>query len=383
MALSHEPEFFFQAGPDPTCQRLPISGRGQSDRGQWDPRGPPSVDTHNPKSGALRLGIYKSPWRWRVTAFQPDPFGFIDSIEASPPDRTLLDPPVLLEEIGQRLEAYVPRKVSGDIWRMIRELVLDAVHRSHAGSPSSLNQRLNYTSRLYAYAAKVGRTMDHETVFHPEFVGRFVRQMQADGVPEPTVRTAKWVLETMGPIVTVKAPWVPSVTAARSNAQLPYSESEITRYIHGATAQATLVRGNQACIVIGLGAGAGLRSAEVHSFAEEDLLHDGSRWAVAVRGPLERQVRIDARFAGLVGDGLTGEGGRVFPPHKNAVGDAIARLKLGQTLPKLSVIRLRNTWIDSQLDTLTVTQLDSAAGGLSERVLIDLLRRRNTSGVLC
>jgi hypothetical protein len=132
-----------------------------------------------------------------------------------------------------------------------------------------------------------------------------------------------------------------------------------------------------------LGAGAGLRSAELHSFTEEDLLQDDAGWCVAVRGSLERQVRIDGRFARLVLDGLTGEGGRVFPPHKNAVGDAIARLKLGQTLPKLSVIRLRSTWIDSQLDTLTVTQLDRAAGGVSERVLIDLLSARNANGLLC
>jgi len=330
----------------------------------------------------LRSAALPGGWWSPMTGCQPDPFGPAEYVETSLPDRALPDPPVLPEQSEQRLEAYIPRKVSGDIWRSIRVLVLDAVRRSDPRSVSSLSQRLNYTSQLYAYAATVGRTMDREIVFHPDFVDRFVRQMQADGVPGSTVRTARWVLEAMGPIVTVKAPWVPRVTAARSNTQLPYSESEIIRYIDGATGQATLLRGNQACIVIGLGAGAGLRAAELHSFTKEDLLEDGAGWCVAVRGPLQRQVRIDRRFAEMVVDGLTGEGGRVFPPHKNAVGNAIARLRLGQTLPKLSVIRLRNTWIDNQLDTLTVTQLDRAAGGLSERVLIDLLRGRNTSGVL-
>jgi hypothetical protein len=53
-------------------------------------------------------------------------FGFTEYVERSRPDRALSDSPVLPEEIEQRLEAHVPRKVRGDTWRLIRDLVLDA-----------------------------------------------------------------------------------------------------------------------------------------------------------------------------------------------------------------------------------------------------------------
>lgn len=97
-----------------------------------------------------RLRSVAPPGAWwsPMTGFQPDPFGFTEYVETSRPGRALSDSPVLPDKIEQCLEAYVPRKVSGDTWRLIRDLVLDAVRRSHPRSVSATPRGCTHTPRL-------------------------------------------------------------------------------------------------------------------------------------------------------------------------------------------------------------------------------------------
>lgn len=105
-----------------------------------------------------------------------------------------------------------------------------------------------------------------------------------------------------------------------------------------------------------------------------DLDRHGRVW---VRGVRKRTVSVQGDLLRVLVDGLGDTRGRIFSDHKNALNDVTRRIRIDPVLPPLSVRRLRNTWIDSQIDACTIPQLMESAGLVSVRVIDDLLRMRD------
>lgn len=281
----------------------------------------------------------------------------------------------LPDEIRCAIEAFTPRSVPFHRWQAVGDFVRAIVVDWEPASQQSAQSAVRIVGQLASYAIECHVPLDRELVLGPDFVGRFVLHLEASGRSSATVGTYHSLLRTIGPAVTVTAPWTQPTPHGRKNTPPPYEPQIIDEYVRVASAQSTLLRQSQQLAIIGLGAGAGLRAEEIRAFAGRDLDRHGR---VEVRGSRPRTIDVSPYLLDALADGIGDRKGRLFSDHKNALNEACRRLRLDPTLPPLHIRRLRNTWISSQIDRLSAAELLRASGLASVRVIDDLYRMRLT-----
>lgn len=291
--------------------------------------------------------------------------------------RTAVTSTQLPEEVRRVISEFTPRSVSAHRWDANCDFIRGIVTDHAPDSCQAAQSALRVVGQIVAYAMDCHLPLDRETILSPDFVERFVHHLETVGKSTATVGTYHSVLRVIGPSVTVMAPWKRPVPHGRTNTPPPYDQRVIDAYIRNASAQSTLLRQNQPLVIVGLGAGAGLRPGEIRSFQGQHLDRHGH---VAVSGDRPRTVPVSSDLLDALIEGIANEPGRVFADHKNALNDAYRRLRFDSSLPPLKIRRLRNTWISNQLDRLTVVELMELSGLGSVRVIDDLLRMRSVHG---
>ena len=154
---------------------------------------------------------------------------------------------------------------------------------------------------------------------------------------------------------------------ARERAKAPYSEAELAGYLALADAQPTAARRSRASGLIALGAGAGLLGADLRAVTGNDVVArcggvlvevlDGRARTVPVRAQLSERALAAAQWAksGFIVGGAE-------PNRRNVTSPLIASLAGGADLPRLSLARLRATWVARCAADIGLATFMAAAG---------------------
>lgn len=257
------------------------------------------------------------------------------------------------------LTAWVPRGVevrSADFAR-------DVVGRVDPQSWARARSLAWAASRLCDYALAVGLDPDPAVVLSVGSIERFIAS--GSGWSKAGRRTMRSNLVYLRERVLEVAP--KPAPLGRERALAPYSEAELGAYLSLADAQPTLARRWRASGLIALGAGAGLIGADLRLVSGHDIITRSGGVLVCVAGRHPRVVPVRSELAerALAAAAWSGPGfvvGGAEPNRRNVTSPLIASLAGGRDLPRLSLARLRSTWVARCAADIGLATFMAAAG---------------------
>jgi hypothetical protein len=252
----------------------------------------------------------------------------------------------------------------------LRPLSEGPLYAARPSGRASFEQFARVLTLIAVWAHQEGMALDVEVVLDPDTVERFFSEGLRDLPSRGTYRTT---LRRLGRALTRKAPWQPRPEPMRRRkVALPYTAAELAALQEDARHQSTASRRRGATALIALGAGAGLDGRWVTKVHGTDVRRVGSVVVVRVGHPRPRDVPVLDQFeeevlrlAAEAGDELLIGGSS---SHRNRTNLLVKRLEVGHRHPRLSVPRLRSTWIVEHLSrgTRLPEQLTAAGNILIE-----------------
>lgn len=260
---------------------------------------------------------------------------------------------VLDEQVNSVIDQYNPRGRKNTA--QVAEFARSAVRKASPVSRTVAQNWLSIVAAFADWAAEQGHPLD-DRLWNPVHIERFVAVGMTDKASQ--VRASyRSALRRIGRRVAPTRFQAEPPRLGRSGSAVPYSDDELAALLAAAEAQPTRHRRDSVMAFICLGAGAGLRPAEMRDLKGVDIVRVGA--TVAVRLPdrtvplLPELGRRLWKVAQRRGEGLL-LGGR--PGSKNVSNRVTASFKRGPGVPRLEWARLQATW------RLTVLQ----AAGLRE-----------------
>jgi len=277
-----------------------------------------------------------------------------------------------MDTTGTVIDRYRPQGVDGATAAFARELVRAA----GPASPARAAKLLWVTTKLAAWALKVGVEQRAEVVLHPSLIERFV-VVGLSGVSVQSRRSARSDLRFVARRVNPQLVAPDPLPLPRGRAKAPYRAEEVAAYLALAGAQPTEARRHRLTGLLCLGLGAGIERGDLRRLRGSDIRCQAGGVTVAVTGPRARTVPVLARYAEplLAAARFAGEGfvcGGESPTRKNLTTPLLADIDGGAELPRLEVSRLRCTWLAEQLTRLGVPALLAAAGVTHSQRIFDL-----------
>ncbi|MFF4405216.1 hypothetical protein [Streptomyces sp. NPDC001404] len=241
--------------------------------------------------------------------------------------------------------------------------------------PYKATELLGVLAKLALFADAQGVPAEARTWLSAEFIERFI-QVGCPGVGEATrgnyrSRLLRLREAVNGPPLVTGMP----VKLSASDVSRPYSPAEQVALWGWAAGQPTAALRSGCRVLLALGLGVGLDSAEVVPLRAHDVRTAGAGGPVtlAVRGPRQRLVvcrrrieRVLAEEAGAVV--REGQASYLFRPAatgrgKNTVTNFLARTVKNPKVPALSMGRARATWLVALIDEgLPLTVIVAASG---------------------
>lgn len=256
-------------------------------------------------------------------------------------------------------------------WEVIEGFVRAAVTDSDVGTRYVARKRLGVTSRLTHWAWTVGYPLDRQVIFRREVIAEFVSKGCAD-LATASRGTYRSTLFAMSDVLLVGAhrhPRVPAVGKGASSR--PYTVAEVALLSSWARHQRTDNRRVNATILLALGLGAGLPSADIGPLNAGDVTVDDQGVLLDVRGERPRQVPMLAEWEEPVAElalaSLHKDQWLFVPRRRNATNRSLISNFLGDTTDRPMTInsqRLRATWIVTHLTAGTPVALLARAAGL-------------------
>jgi hypothetical protein len=273
--------------------------------------------------------------------------------------------------VRRAISEFRPRTVPCEAARFAKEMTLRSAPRNAQRARSLLFA----TSKLGAFGVACGLELLENVMFHPSVVERFCIIGCAEMTPG-SVRTIRSNLRFVADRLVESGP--PPVALCRDRAKVPYSDAEIDSYLRLCDSQPTEARRNHAAALICLGAGAGLIGADLRVVRGTDVVVRSGGVIVEVSGARPRCVPVQSRFhdrlllsAEFAGD--TYVIGGLEPTRKNVTTPIISALSGGSDLERLSVRRLRATWLKQCACALGLRAFMDAAGVTCSQRLGDIV----------
>jgi integrase len=264
------------------------------------------------------------------------------------------------EEVTHFVATWRPRGVAPEAGVFARAVV------GPLNPTSALRARslLWAASRLCAFALECGLVPEPGDVLTLALIERFIAR-GTRGWSHGARRTLRSNLLFLYRRVKQSDPLL--VPISRERSALPYRDAELAAYLALADAQPTPARRSKASALIALGAGAGLLGVDLRLVRGADVVARSGGVIVVVHGPRARVVPVRAelaeralhcaRFAGaafLVGG--------AEPTRRNVTSALIASLAKGPDLERLSLARLRATWVARCAADIGLATFLAAAG---------------------
>lgn len=274
---------------------------------------------------------------------------------------------------------YVPAPALRRDWAQVSPLVEQALATSNVRGQDSLRKHTTHLGYFLQWALNQGHPAKVPALLVRRTVDEYTRVGMPGSSPKSRTDRRSRLRKIVEQIHPDQAP-PPTVTIPRKAVRPPYSQQEMSLIMQAALVQPTAEKSRQLALCVGLGAGAGIDSADLkllHRQHIHDAGEDGIR--VDVQGERARQVWVRRDFEPLVRrgiDGLTDDQlllGRVTTRHNVAAQVFSNAVLLGQ-IPKLEQSRLRSTWLTSLMSRpVPLALIAQAAGLISTRTLFDLL----------
>jgi hypothetical protein len=276
-------------------------------------------------------------------------------------------------EVAEVVSAWHPRLVGDEEAAFACRVVLAC----SPASPARARSLLWATSRLAAFGRGIGLQASEEALLCPSVIERFVMVglAGASGSRRRTVRAnLRFVARRVAP---VQFP-PDQVTVGRLSSARPCSPSEIAAYLGLAAAQPTAARRMRATGLICLAAGAGLAGADLRQVRGPGIAEVSGVLCVRVRGLRPRLVPVLAPYREILSSSaaFAGSGfliGGVKPDRHNVTHRLVDSLSGGEDLSRLSVSRLRASFLTDVLVGTGFPELLSAAGLRDSKALFDLV----------
>lgn len=275
-------------------------------------------------------------------------------------------------EIEARITSYLPSSIDLDDWSRVRPLVTDAVRRANPASPDRAQHLLLPAAKLALWAERHGVPLTTDRVFTRNVVDEWSRSELDSGAPKSSVATNRSHLRHLLP----PAPTSGGTTGRRHGAQ-PYTAAEDLAVARSALGQRTRVYRADACLLYGLGRGAGLNSQQVGRTTTGHVTDHGADDGIEIDVD-GRTVWVLDEYCGIVRTGLElrERDGYLFAKRdgtRRDIGEYVDRFTIPKGTPRLNVGRCRATWIVDHLRRGTPLPIIQQALGVTSLSHIEAL----------
>lgn len=285
--------------------------------------------------------------------------------------------PACSAEVAAWIEEYRPQRIAASVWEpVLRPFVVSALLDACPTGLSAARLEALALSRLVVWCVNRGIALDVEAVLDPDTVERFVTSV---AIPTGSRAAYRSALRRLGPVLTRRAPWEPRPAVLRRRAvAAPYTAAELAALRWDAAHQSTGARRRAARVLIALGAGAGFDGRWSLDVTAADVSVNRGVVVVRVGAPSPRSVPVLAEFEDEVAElaatmqvgPLTG----CVAVGRNRANSLARSIVTSPGAPRLSLPRLRSTWLLAHLERGTrLPELAAAAGLSGITVLSDLL----------
>lgn len=293
-------------------------------------------------------------------------------------------------------EDYIPLEAAvRPHWDQLKGAVEATLASSSVRGEDSMRKHVTHLTYFFHWARTVALPLAPTTLTRPN-VGRYDSEVlvEAGGSTRQTRRSRLMAMADQ--IHPDEAPVKGPPLAHRSVAP-PYSLSEMAVIRRVAQVQPTRQLVRQLCLLVGLGAGAGIDSTDIKRLRESDVTDHGPDKGIEVhvtnlrrsRDNTEKRNRrtvwVLREYEDMVRIGLEGaRRGHLLlgrdAERANVAASVFARAVLSKEVPELAQARLRSTWLATHLQRTTpLNVLLQAAGLTTARTLVDLLEHLPTS----
>jgi hypothetical protein len=266
------------------------------------------------------------------------------------------------DDVSRFIIRFSPAEVPPDVWARIEGSVRDWVRRVEPEPLERARNVMNAVTQLAVWADTLGHPLESEVLLRPETIDRFVVE-GCRHLSHGTRTNYRTVLRAVGRKVLSPELFPPQpVFLPRSEREPPYTAAEIADFVSWARGLPTeRMRGN-AMALLSLGLGAGLTTREIARVIGTDVSSDSEGVLVAVTGQTARDVPVLRAWEEEVLSRAAEVGGRpYFLPdrteiRRHHIPNFIEGCRRSHPAPRLSIQRLRITWIVTQIRSGTSLQ---------------------------
>lgn len=277
-------------------------------------------------------------------------------------------------DVTRRIDRFYARDIDPAVWSVIGPLVKAATAASAPTSPRTATTIGSRTALLLSWCFERGMDLTPEVVFHPDTIDEFISTGCAR-FTKGTRSTYRSTLLQVGESYVGAPLFAPrALPLPTSDPEAPYTTAEITALWAWSRGLSTQAMRDGAAVILAFGLGTGIKAIELNAATTAWIDDTPAGLVVAIPGDRARRVPVRQRWELAVRDVLgRASGGLVFRPERDHVNDRhltrfLERLPRGDA-PKLSMQRLRVTWIVDLLDDRVPLRLVADAAGVQADLL--------------
>ncbi len=286
-------------------------------------------------------------------------------------------------------DEYVPLKPARQQWNHLKGAVEATLAASSVRGDDSMRKHVTHLAYFFHWARTVELPLEPSTLTRAN-VGRYESEVLVDAGRATRQNRRSRLMAMADQIHPDDAPVKGPPLAHRSVAP-PYTSSEMAVIRRVAQVQPTKQLIRQMCLLVGLGAGAGIDSTDIKRLRDTDVIDHGPDEGIEVHvtnlrrskdnteNRSHRTVWVLREYEDLVRIGVEGaKRGHLLlgreAERANVAASVFSRAVLSKEVPDLTQARLRSTWLATHLQRTTpLNVLLQAAGLTTARTLVELL----------
>lgn len=210
------------------------------------------------------------------------------------------------DDAWARIIRYRPRHATPNQWAAVQPLVVSVVTRMNPRTPDVTRRLLNMVGLFSVWVwARTGKAPTVADYFTAPLIERFVAHGLVDTTP-----ARKWDVRRQLATIAEQCAGVRMsrelAPFGKGNGRI-FTDDEIARIVSWASTLSTEVKQRNACALVALAAGAGLRTHEITDLQVEDIERtDEGLMLISVRGDRARRVPVRNVWIRLLGAALEG-----------------------------------------------------------------------------
>ncbi|WP_126688235.1 hypothetical protein [Nocardioides ferulae] len=291
---------------------------------------------------------------------------------------------------------YVPLEPVRQQWAHLKEAVEATLAASQVRGDDSMRKHVTHLAYFFHWAYTVELPLLPSTLTRAH-VARYENEVLV-GVGRATRQTRRSRLMAMADQIHPDEAPVKGPPLAHRTVAPPYSLAEMAVIRRVARVQPSDLLVRQMCLLVGLGAGAGIDSSDLKRLRGDDVIDHGPETGIEVHvtnlrrtkdnteNRHHRTVWVLREYEDLVRIGIQGaKRGRLLlgrdAERANVAAAVFSRAVLSKEVPDLAQARLRSTWLATHLQRTTPLHvLLQAAGLTTARSLVELMEHLPAEG---